>query len=281
VTTTVREFPVGSAGDDLFAGLAPLRALRDLGQLDDERKADYELTDAKTQLSAHFGATKRTLVLGGSVYGGRDRYVIDVSTGRAYVVPGEVVQSLSGADASLRERKVLPFEPDQVAEVAIRSAGLEKVLVRGTRSEGDGPAKREVTTWAEKSTPAAADQTLANLMSRVEGLAPMEFDPNLDQATLTAVTELEYKGKGGTVIGHLRLFKGPGPKPDVFEYYLQSERTRVLAKVSRAAAERVLKDMDQLLGLAEATEPVDEGVMDPTFSEPELPGPVAAPGGSE
>ncbi|RMH39204.1 MAG: hypothetical protein D6689_17380, partial [Deltaproteobacteria bacterium] len=70
VKTTTKEFPVGESGDKLLEGLAPMRALRELGALTDEQRKEYGLEDAGTQLTVNFQSGSHTLILGGRVYGG-------------------------------------------------------------------------------------------------------------------------------------------------------------------------------------------------------------------
>jgi hypothetical protein len=254
--TTVREFPVGEEGDKLVEKLAPLQAVRDLGALQDAQKKDFGLEQPKDKLVVKVAGKARELVLGGRVYGGDDRYVLEPTSNHVFVIPADVLRPLESADGSLRERKVHAFEKDEVAQVVLKTPSAEKALVRG----GEG-AK---ATWASAATPGQPDQTLANFMNRMGDVTPTDFAPTLDEKTLELLLTVEYKDKGGKGMGRLQLFKKPAaatpvatsaitPAPGVTatvapepEYYVRTERTRVLAKLHKAAAERVDKDLTQI-----------------------------------
>jgi hypothetical protein len=242
-TTVVNEFPVADSADELFAGLATMRMLRDLGVPDDDKRKEFELEDAKTQLTVDFGSETRTFLVGGRVFGGSDRYVQDPTSSRAYVMAGETLRPLEGGDQSLRDRKIAPAEDANVTGAVLKTAAGERSLVRGEKA---GPHGAKEVTWADAQTPTDPDQTLANFISRVERLAPSEFLPELSTAELQSVIRFEYAGAGGKSLGSLELFKQSGENPGEFEYFVLSERTRVPAKVHRLSAERIEKDLDTL-----------------------------------
>jgi hypothetical protein len=243
IKTTTKEFPVGDVGEELFKGLAPMHALRDLGTLDDEQRKEYELAEADTQLTVHFKSGDKNLVLGGKVYGGSHRYAVDSATGKAYIIPGETLQSLAGGDSVLRDGKIFPFEDAEVATATIKTPLAERKLVRG---EKEGEHGTKTVTWALAETPGEDDQTLANFMSRVDKLTPSTYEPSMSKDGLTEIMQVAYAGKDGKPLGHLGLFKKPTDREGVFEYYVFSERTRVIAKTHPGAAKRVDKDLEQL-----------------------------------
>jgi hypothetical protein len=238
----VREFPVGEDGTKLFAKLAPLRAVRDLGLYDEKLAADYGLAEAKDTVTIELKSGPRKLVVGGKVYGGNDRYVMDPDTKHVYVLAGDVLQSLETADSSLRERKLHGFKAEDVtrALVVIKGTAKERTLVRGKAAAPAAPA-----TWADVATPDKPDQTLANFMDRVDKLSAMEFATQLGEAELTSVVSVEYQGKNGA-LGHLELFKKAAQADGKFDYYVKTELTRVLAKVPAGSAERVEQDLATL-----------------------------------
>ena len=71
------EFPLGESGDTMIKDWADARALRDLGVPTADNKKDYKLDDAKTTIVVTFKDGPKTLLLGGSVYGGSDCYAVD------------------------------------------------------------------------------------------------------------------------------------------------------------------------------------------------------------
>lgn len=237
VDTTL--FQAGLEAERVFESLASLRALRDLGVADDARKGDYGLAGGTARLTANFGGRARELVVGGSVYGSGDRYVLDPVSGRVYVVAAQLVRSLEGADVTLQERRLHAYEPDRVASVVLRTAKGERRMLR-TGGERFGPS-----TWASPDTPGEPDQTFGNFMQRLDQLWISEFAPGLEAATLVSVVRADYLDARGGPLGYLELFRKPDPQGGV-EYYLKTELLRLPAKTYEGLAEAVEQDAGQL-----------------------------------
>jgi hypothetical protein len=249
-TTTTLEFPVGEEGEKALAKLAPLKALRDLGPV--QAKEEYGLGAESDRLTVDVAGTAHELVLGAKVFGGDDRYVLEPAGGHIFVVAGENLRALDAPEFALRERKLHAFAPNDVAEVKVRRGGKERALVRQAKGtpppDGELPAQRPgAATWADAATPDKPDQTLANFMERVEQLAPLEYGQAPEAASLTPVGTIEYRGKDGKVLGTVELTKKPAQTAGQFDYYVKSERTRGLAKVSPMAAARVDQDLEQVV----------------------------------
>ena len=82
-------------------------------------------------------------------------------------------------------------------------------------------------------------------MSKLERLRPMEFAKAPPEGRETVV-RIEYSG-AGRGLGFLELVKvngGPGGKPD---YFLQTERTRLFAKLSVGGAEQLEQDLGSVV----------------------------------
>lgn len=242
-TTTTKEFPIGEEGDKLVERLAPLKALRDLGPLTEERKESYGLKEAKDKLIVRFSSGEKQLVIGGRVYGGDDRYVLDPTTNKVYVLPADVIRPLDGAEATLRERKINAFDPEDVGKVILKAPSGEKAIVR---SGGGAPGAKVV--WADAARPGEHDQTLANFMTRMNEVVPMEYAPSAKPDAMTLLLRVDYQSKGGKALGYLELFKQATASGTDPEYYLRTERTRVLGKLHKAVAERIEKDLGSILG---------------------------------
>lgn len=253
---TTKEFPIGESGGSLIEKVAPLKGLRELGPLDDAKKVDYGLNEIKDTLIVELASGEtRELAIGGRVFGGNDRYVIEKATGKGWVIPGEVIQPLEGAETSLRETKLHAWKDDEIGQVVLKAGAKTRAVTRRPSSapavppppgpHGEPPIA--TAAWSDVATPDKVDQTIGNFMDRVGKLTALEYSSTPVEG-LTPVVAFEYKDKGGKVIGATELWKKPGAKEGEFEYWLRSERTRVHAKVSRPAAERVDQDLAQLLG---------------------------------
>jgi len=247
-TTTKQEFPVGDEGEKTLGRFAPLKALRDLGVK--TSKEEYGFGDDSDKLTVKIGGKTHELTLGARVFGGDDRYVLDPASGHVFVVAGEVARPFDAPEFSLRERKLHGFQPGDVGEATVRAADKEKKLLHVAKAppaEGAAPPARPTgaMSWADAKTPDKPDQTLANFMDRIEALAPMEYGQKPEG--LTTVGAIEYRGKDGKVLGSVELSKKPAEKAGQFDYYVKTEKTHGLAKVSTAAGTRVDQDLAQVL----------------------------------
>jgi hypothetical protein len=241
VPDEVHEFPVGDEGTKLFENLATFRAKRDVGAVtEDWRKSDYGITDKSDKLTLQTKSGPRVLLLGDNAYGTDDRYVYDDANKHVYLVAGDVIHSVTYPD-TLKERKLHGFEPADVARATITAGGKTRALVKLA-------AKGMTSSWADASSPDKVDQGLGNFMDQVDGLVPTDYVA--DPGDLETVIGVDYDGKAGAV-GKLALLKrpatpGPGTQPGQFDYFVRTERTRVLGKVSPQVATRVEQGVGSL-----------------------------------
>lgn len=270
--TVTREFPVGEPGEKLVKDLAAMRAIKALGVVKEEAKKDYELVDTTKTIAIVFGDGAKTLVLGGRVQGGSDRYALDVDTSKGFVLAGSLVTPLEGGEGSLRPSDLRAFDPKAAMQVEIAAGDKKKTVYRikakQTAAEGADPhvpkPKDElVETWGEGQT---ADTAAANFIDKIEKLRPTSYEAKVDPKTLASIVTLTYKDGGGKVLGTMQVLKHekpgeapppppppapgePAPPPPaapapVVEYYLLTERTRVPAVLPKVAAERIAPDIE-------------------------------------
>lgn len=222
------EYPIGSPGHNVVAGLATLRAIRELGPVED-LDAAVGLEGSTTRIVLVAGDRRRELAVGDSTFGGEARYVRDESNGLAYVIPTGLVRPLEiGADA-LRERQIHRFPMRDIGRVDVQSGDVARTLVGST----DG--------WRREGSE-AVDEIFTNFHRRVEQLAIAGFpesSPAPDQ--LVTLLRLEYAEADGDPLGFLELYRDPVAEPPA--YYLRSEQTRVLASAVTTLAERVAQDV--------------------------------------
>jgi len=169
VTTTTREFPTGDKADEAWKYFTNMKALRDLGELDDEKRKKYGVAESTDNITAVFKDGERSLILGGKIYGSQDRYVLDTETNRGYAVAGAVLRAINSGETSLRVKNLHKYKADDVQQVKVATpAGAERSLVRLT-VEG---AKRATKTWADAKTPDKPDQTMANFLTEINKVKP-------------------------------------------------------------------------------------------------------------
>ena len=262
--TTTREFPIGEPGEKLVKDLARMRAIKSIGTIKDDQKKDFELVDTSKTISVVMNNGGKTLVLGGRVYGGSDRYVQDVDTGKVFVVLGSLITPLEGGEGALRPTDIRGFEPKDAMQVEIAAGGKTRTVsrIKVKKSDEDkagdphGPPGDDVVeTWGTGTT---ADTAAANFIDKVEKLRPTSFEAKLDPKSLASVVTLTYRDARGKVLGTFAVLKQekpgtappstdptkptPAPEP-VVDYYVLTERTRVPAPVPKVAAERIVPDI--------------------------------------
>ena len=248
-TKKTREFPLGDSGDKLVKSFTAARALRDLGKPTDEAKKDYKLTDAKSTLTVTFKDGARTFLIGGSVYGGSDRYALEQSTGKAYVLSKDLVSGLEVGESSLHLTDPRGFDVAKIESVTIDAGGQSKTAIR-VQAGAEG---QQVKTWGDEATK-KPNQTLANFIDNANNLRPTEYAPDLKTTGLTPAVTLTYKDERGAVLGTLALYKHikvpaagaeapANPAPGETEYFIVTPRTRVAAVVRKDTAERAEQDV--------------------------------------
>jgi len=286
---TTREFPLGDNGEKLVKNYLGARALRDLGTPSDQAKKDYKLVDAKTTLTVELKDGKRTFLIGGTVYGGTDRYVMDQQSGKAYVLAKDLITGLEIGKSSLQLTDARGFDVNKVASVTIEAGGKTKTAVRVTAGE-EG---KQVKTWGDPQTK-KPNTTLGNFIDNAGNLKPMEYSTTIKPSATPPLVTLTYKDDRGAILGTLALYKHekPAKLPEGAEldpanppkgepeYYIVTPRTRVAAIVRKDTGERTEQDIPT----AFSDKPVDS--VDPKgnpFNNPPPgaipPTPPAGPGG--
>jgi VCBS repeat-containing protein len=280
------------------------RALRDLGKPNDAAKKDYKLDDKPTNIVTMKDGKKvststitvrfkdgssRTFNVGGSVYGGSDKYVMDPSSGKAYVFSKDLLSGLEIGESSLHLLDPRGFDANKIASVTIDASGKSKTVERMT-TKGGADGNQEVKTWGDPATK-KADQTAANFVDNANNLRPTEYASNLEIKDLTPVLKLTYKDDRGALLGTLQLFRRekPGTLPEgqeldpanppksETEYYIVTEKTRVPALVRKDTAQRSEQDIETVFS---GKQPEPKSAVDPHGNPfgPNAPKPDLHPG---
>jgi hypothetical protein len=234
---TIRFVSVEAAGK-LAESLAPLKALRALGKLEEARSAEFGLKEPDGTLKVTIGGKPHTLVIGAATPGGADRYAREAETGLGYAVPGDLVRSLEFADSRLSEKSLHHFEDKEITRVRISKAekSRELVAVEGKRN-----------AWANPATPSAQDETAGNWMSKLETLGISEFVEQAPKALTpdALVVRVDYF-RGNKARGFLELYRtqGEAAKP---EFWVRTEYLRWYGKLRQGSADQVQQDLGSVL----------------------------------
>ena len=264
-TVTTREFPVGEKGDEFLDAISEMRALRQLGQLDQAQKEKYGLADSKENLTVNFGdGNSRTLVIGNRVYGGSHRYASDATSGESFVLSSDIMRPIDSAESSLGLKKIHLYEDKDVTGAVVETSKTTKTALKKVTED---PEKGKKTTWSWSDTPDKDDLTIANFLDRAGKLKPVRYDTEVDVATLDKIATVKYQGEKGD-LGFMEVYrqlpknqkddpKNPS-KVKRTEYFVKTERTRSLGKASRMSAERVDQDLVELFGIEAPPKPPAE-----------------------
>ena len=229
--TTTRFIGVKDA-NELADKVAPFMAIRQIGPLGAGRAEEFGFDKPEGTLKVKLGGAEQTLVIGTATPGGQERYAKLERTGVVYAVPGDVVQSMLGAESRLLERDLHGFQDAEVSKVRITRAGKSREVV---------PMPQKKGAWADAATPATLDETIGNWLTKVSRLHVMEYveNPPSPLKPENALVRLDYLA-GSKGLGFLELYKLPGEKRN--DYYVRTENSRWFVKVLAAAGEQV--DLD-------------------------------------
>jgi hypothetical protein len=192
------------------------------------------------------------------------------------VLASEIMRHIDAAETALGLKTYHAFdEVEDLRRLAVEAGGTTIELVRLDLEEDKNEKKTTRTTWARAESENIEDVTMANFVDRVSKLRPVEYLPDLSAESLTRLARFSYRDAGGKELGYMELYEGPGDSdaPDAKdEYYMKTEVTRVLGRVSRLTAERVDQDLVEITNDGGA--PADDG-SEPPVDEDTEPAPGA------
>jgi hypothetical protein len=230
------EFVSVGPAEKVIEAMAPLRALRAIGRIEEDREAEFGLDDPKGSLTVVIGETEHTLELGERAPGGTDRYARNASSGEVYVLSGEAIGDLEGADLRLMERDLHEWDAGEVEKATIVVGSRSRGLVRGGQ-EG----KR---FWATPEDPDRQDETIGNWMTKIDRLRPARYEEPPEGAEV--VVRIEYAGRLGA-LGFLEIKQASSGDEGKTSYWITSERIRKHAEIADATAAGIVADLETVL----------------------------------
>ena len=99
--------------------------------------------------------------------------------------------------------------------------------------------------WHPLGSPGQADLTFANFMERVGQISIEGFGEEVSAESLIELMRVEYFDEDDEPIGFLELYTES--RESGGNYYVFSERTKVLAGAIRSLAETVARDLENIL----------------------------------
>lgn len=273
---TTHEYPIGTKGSDLLKEYEKLMALRKVGPITSDDFEKYDLQEKTLNLTVAFadGKQRTLLIASKSIYGGGDRYALDVQSNILYVLAGKLVKPLESAETSLGLDAVHTYKDEFVKSVEVKTTAGDKEILKGSTTDEKG----QHTTWSSATSPGQNDTTLGTFIERVGKLKPAGYEPKLQAGDLIHIATLRYRDDKKQALGYLELYRqlptmqepSTDPKlPNQTQYYIKTEETRVLGKVGRLAGQQIDRDLVEFFGITPP--PVDPEI---EVEAPKPPGPT-------
>lgn len=234
-------FPVGEDGEDIWERVSHLRALRDLGVLDDSSMTVYSLDSISRYLTVTTRSGDRELQIGGTVYGSIHRYAYEPQSRRGYVIADQIVRALEGGATSMRLQTLHRFGQNDVGNLTLHNAAGESRTMRRRPA-----ATRPADAWVSPETPNEPDPTFQTFINHVRQLAFTGYDATVNVDTLELVMRIDYRDGDDEWIGFMELYRTPSDQPDTWTYYLLTNDMRIPALAHHPFAQRVDQELIDL-----------------------------------
>lgn len=243
--STVQRFAAGTKVDGLLKRLAPLKAIRALGEVPADKLAVLELDKPKRLLELKCDGQTHKLAIGATTYGASSRYIRDAGGGTVYLVKASLVSDLEMSRARFMQRDLLDLRLPDVVEAKVKAKGRERTLLHRDRRNPTG------ANWVDAAEPDKRNELFGNWLTRVTRLRALEYvaegvEPGSDlQPPIkpVVVVELTLSGDKG---GRLGLVKVAGK---VTDYFARSPATGGWVKVPATLARQVEDDVPVVLGM--------------------------------
>ncbi len=253
VEEKVTRFSGNEQAVETWAALAPLYAMRELTISPETDLAAFGLDAPTAKLTVELRDRTVEIEIGGESYGTRNRYAR--AEGRVYLLDDGLVRPLQFAKSRLVERRLHPFEEQDILGVEVS---------RGTETRGfvqKNPDDRTKSYWADASVPERRDIEGATWLGKLFRLRVKGYvDESAAPAELAPVFAFAVKGREGRWTVEVLRAEVEGE----VSYYAKSSFTRGLVDLTRSLADEAIADLDALFdGVSPEPEegdvPVEEG----------------------
>jgi len=253
---TVDEFVAGSVRlEEYLPKIAPLRALRSLGELDDETATEVKLGDEAGRFVYTCGERTTEYAIGATAFGSGDRYLREQDGNTAYLLAADAVRDLQSAEALLMQRELVAFEWPDVEALVLRADDREQKLLQRNRRE---PERAE---WVDADEPDRRNELFGNWLDRFTQLRVQDYlepgaqpgsDIEGESATVVPVLTIEFLEPRDEPAGTVELVRVDAQP---IRYYARSSATRAWVTVPRSIAQQVEDDARTILGLDPVVRP--------------------------
>ncbi len=266
VEEKVTRFSGNEQAVETWAALAPLYAMRELTISPDTDLAAFGLDAPTAKLTIELRDRTVEIEIGGESYGTRNRYAR--AEGRVYLLDDGLVRPLQFAKSRLVERRLHPFEEQDILGVEVS---------RGTETRGfvqKNADDRTKSYWADVTVPERRDIEGATWLGKLFRLRVKGYvDESAAPAELAPVFAFAVKGREGSWTVEVLRAEVEGE----VTYYAKSSFTRGLVDLTRSLADEAIADLDALFdGVSPEPEEGEAPAEDAEAAEP-VEAPVEAP----
>jgi hypothetical protein len=244
-------FKGGDAVTKLLEKLAPLEAVRALGEVSPEKLADLELETPESWIEITRKGKVRKLEVGGEAYGTRDFYVQDIESGEYYLVDADVFRPLKYAKSRLPDRRLTDLEREDITGVVLQAdAGRVEMIQQNAQD-------KDAAYWANRADPETAVELYANWLDKALRLKGLNYvQPDDAPEGLQPAFELSLLPQDGEPHS-LQVFEHPDTETGESDWYARSEFTRGLMELHRVLASEAAQDVRDVID-AEGDEELEE-----------------------
>lgn len=237
---------------DFVKGLAPLRAMRGLGEIPKDKFAQFGFDKVGTYFRMQCGGHKVALDVGGKTFGASDSYVRDPKTKQSYLFPGQTFNDLQSAQFKFMQSDLSTVAPADADEAVIKAKDRERKLLHRNR------AIKEEAVWVDSAAPDKRNELFGTWFQRLDRLKVKSFlddgkqpgsDLQIEASAPKPVMSIEYKvdGKPKDSLELVRVDTKQGNF-----YYARSSATHRWVTLYDSAAKQVDDDVALVVGIEEA-----------------------------
>jgi Domain of unknown function (DUF4340) len=226
-------FPGGKSVETALKGLEPLRSKRTLGEVDAEREKAMGLSAPERTLEVTTKKGAFVLEIGEAAYGGQGRYARVKGERIVHLVDTALVSGLEGGADSLMEKRVLPFDPEDIVSYEVRAGDKGGAFVHVDR------AQARTRRFAPKEDPSGTREEAQKLINTVRSLRVQKLaDPAVAGSPLVTF-KVETAERGVVVVELLERTDGAGHLARFGEW---------VGEVSETSQKELTEDVSALLG---------------------------------
>lgn len=199
---TPKAFPGSEKVAPLVAGLAPLRADRTLGKVDEAKNKELGFEKPSARIELAYGDRKTLLLVGNATFGSTSNY-LKAPSGEVYLLPAATIAPLRGGGVALQDRLIAGMARTSFDRVVVRANGKTRDFVQRSADE---PAK---AFFADPADPTAKLAPATEWMDRLLRTRMLEL---VDKAPATEPAVVVELFLGPKSVAELRLWPREGEK---------------------------------------------------------------------